>query len=294
MANHTNERDFHTTTSAYSLPNDAPEHMRLEKQSSAIIDMLGGRTVLTNFPPEQSPLKVIDIGCGTGVVTSHMSIHWPSAEVIGLDLSPIPSNLRQKSANLKFVQGDIMTLAGDQATNLEHATFDFVFSRLLLAGIPDWPAYVQTCFSMLKPGGWFESQEMSFRWHKFDERGNETEISTHWDWLDTMLRSGMAKSLDFRAGEKLSQNFEKAGFVDVSISKYKWMWSFKPIDAYPECTAIGQYSVEYMNPIALVLMTKLCAETEHKAMEKDMEATVGQLGNGEWQDYWVVRGRKPS
>lgn len=41
---------------------------------------------------------------------------------------------------------------------LPFGTADFVFNRLLLCGMTDWPGYVRDGFKMVKSGGWVEMQ----------------------------------------------------------------------------------------------------------------------------------------
>lgn len=109
--------------------------------------------------PIDFPNKVLDIGCGTGIVTYHLSSLYPSAQhIYGVDLSTVtkrPSDVSEKSPNVEFIQGDIHALAGTDA-RLALGSADFVFNRMLICGITDWPLYMQKVLSLLRPSGWAE------------------------------------------------------------------------------------------------------------------------------------------
>ena len=78
---------------AYLYPNDADERERLEFQHKILKDVLHGRNYLAPFSKEHPPRKVLDIGTGTGTWAIEMGDEFPWAEVVGVDLSPIQTEL---------------------------------------------------------------------------------------------------------------------------------------------------------------------------------------------------------
>ena len=96
--------------------------------------------------------RILDVGCGTGAVTIPLGKQFPNAKVYGLDFSPVP-NLHERPPNVRFLQGNVMeafseTEGGETLARLlndsEHDTqldgkFDFIFNRLLLCGMDNWP-----------------------------------------------------------------------------------------------------------------------------------------------------------
>jgi trans-aconitate methyltransferase len=82
----------------------------------------------------QSARKALDIGCGTGTITHDIATRFNDAQVYGLDLSTVPL-VREKLPNIEYVQGNIMELSNDP--RFEVASFDLIFSRLLIAGMTD-------------------------------------------------------------------------------------------------------------------------------------------------------------
>jgi trans-aconitate methyltransferase len=99
--------------------------------------------------------KALDIGCGTGTVTHEIASHFPKAQVYGIDLSPVP-NVREKLPNIEYVQANFndMTAAHEPDARFKKESFDYTFSRLLVAGMTDWEDYIRRCVSLVKPGVW--------------------------------------------------------------------------------------------------------------------------------------------
>lgn len=77
------------------------EHSRLEDETA------GYNKVMFNsvfHAPVNAPETILDIGCGTGAVTYNLTTSYPSAQVYGLEISPVP-DLRPEQPNITFVQG---------------------------------------------------------------------------------------------------------------------------------------------------------------------------------------------
>lgn len=97
--------------------------------------------------------KALDIGCGTGIVTHQIASQFPTAQVCGLDLSPVPI-VREKLPNIEYIQGnfDDLTSTATPDARFGKGTFDYIFSRLLVLGMTNWKGYVDRCVALLKPG----------------------------------------------------------------------------------------------------------------------------------------------
>jgi len=166
-----------------------------------------------------NPLKILDIGCGSGIVTLELGRLFPSASIIGIDQAPIiPAQFRE-SPNVQFIQGVFHDLVANG--NLKPQDFDFIFSRMLVMSVVDWQAYVKTTSSLLKSGGWLELQELSWRLRDKDEEA----IDTRYEYLTAIQETCIEKGLDPFAGEHLSHYMEKAGLIGVSHRKFPWLWS---------------------------------------------------------------------
>ncbi|KAK4238780.1 S-adenosyl-L-methionine-dependent methyltransferase, partial [Achaetomium macrosporum] len=159
--------------------------------------------------PLKNPQKVLDVGTGTGIWAIDFADEYPSAEVIGTDLSPIqPSWV---PPNCKF-ELDNCELAWTYPDN----TFDYIHIRGLVGCIQDWERLYRECLRCLKPGGWLEQQEFALPiagnegplpddcvWHDWgrifreagEKMGRTFEVTKHWDkWLQN---AGFTGTLHF-------------------------------------------------------------------------------------------------
>lgn len=91
--------------------------------------------------------RVLDFGCGTGLLTAAMAEH--AREVIGLDASAAMIDvLRAKAVpNVRAVAGDLEAL--------ELGAFDLITCSSVCAFLTDYPATVAALVGRLVPGGLF-------------------------------------------------------------------------------------------------------------------------------------------
>lgn len=82
----------------------------------------------------KSPTEILDVGCGTGIVTRHLGSIYPSASAYGIDISPVPPTtasdaISSTPSNVEYIIGDIRKLAGEDE-RLRAGNFDCIFQRL--------------------------------------------------------------------------------------------------------------------------------------------------------------------
>merc|ERR1712098_644308 len=95
-----NGRRYHALREGeYLLPNDEREQDRLDLHHHIFRLTLGGPLIRAPIPP--NPQRVVDLGTGTGIWAIDFADEYPSAVVIGNDLSPIQPTW--VPANCKFV-----------------------------------------------------------------------------------------------------------------------------------------------------------------------------------------------
>lgn len=213
----------------YHLPHDSSEHARLEEQSAALHELMHNTTfhALPNLSTNNPASKILDIGCGTGTTTISLARHYPTSAttVYGIDLFPVPLHLHAAPlpGNVTFIQADIRALVsqehsskGDETFHV--GTFDYTFSRLLICGMHDWPAYIASLFSLLKPGGWAEHHDLAHRWYD----GTGKRIDEGWGWMEALRQSAERRGMDFDCGKKVAEWMKEVGFVDVRVWEYRW------------------------------------------------------------------------
>lgn len=156
--------------------------------------------------PVQTPQKVLDIGTGTGIWAIEVADELPNASVIGTDLSPVQPHF--VPPNLEF-----------QIDNFEHEwtfddnTFDLIHSRLLCGSVSDYDKLATRALAALKPGGYFEMQDLDPRTYCDDDSMPKDAAFIRW--------GAMAAECIAKAGrtapdvEEYAKTLERAGFVNV-------------------------------------------------------------------------------
>lgn len=185
-----------------------------------MLELMGGK--LAWAPLSSNPGRVLDLGTGTGICMRRLKIkvvqgltipgaidfadQYPSAEVIGNDLSPIqPSWVPD---NLKFYIDDI-----EDDWAYQGNLFDYVHARYLAGAIRDWPALLKQAYRNTRPGGWAEFQEWDYRIQSSDNTlPPDSSLQTYHDHVDGRLESA---GLDASPGAGLEKWFKDAGFVNV-------------------------------------------------------------------------------
>lgn len=109
--------------------------------------------VSDNLNTDLEGLRVVDIGCGGGILTESMARR--GADATGIDLGA--ENL--KAASVHAEQSGLSStlryqhIAAERFAAEHKGQFDVVTCMEMLEHVPDPSAIVQACFDLLKPGG---------------------------------------------------------------------------------------------------------------------------------------------
>ncbi|RMJ14722.1 hypothetical protein CDV36_005639 [Fusarium kuroshium] len=146
-------------------PNDASEAHRMALQHGLFQLCLDGQLVATRLPLDQhtleDPLRILDIGAGSGLWACDMAQRYPQVEILGIDLS---------SALLpKDVPPNVTFEIADATDPWPSPTYDFIHMRNLVGGgVRDWGAMLASAYAHLKPGGQLEFTEIRPRFFDVD------------------------------------------------------------------------------------------------------------------------------
>lgn len=161
-------------------PNDASEARRMALQHELFKLCLSGNLVESKLPlrahdhQQTQPFHILDIGAGSGLWACEMAQKFPSASILGIDLSSalLPSDV---PPNVTFEIADAMETPWPSPRRL----YDFVHMRNLVGGgVRDWAALLSAAFDHLKPGGQLEFTEVRPRFFDVEEEELESSSSS--------------------------------------------------------------------------------------------------------------------
>ncbi|MCJ1479951.1 hypothetical protein MMC06_000105 [Schaereria dolodes] len=189
--------------------------------------------------PIHDPTRVIDVGTGTGIWAQDFADQFPSADVIGTDLSRIQPDFTPP--NLRF---DIDDCCSTWTYPPDY--FDFIHVRCMYGSVADWPGFFKECYDHLQPGGYIEQAEISAC--VSSDEGHLTPGS-QWDQNNRyFLSASEASGRTLMIQEKLKELIEHAGFVDVVEHRFKW-----PIGAWsqdPKLREVGKWNQHRCGPMS--------------------------------------------
>jgi 2-polyprenyl-6-hydroxyphenyl methylase/3-demethylubiquinone-9 3-methyltransferase len=96
--------------------------------------------------------RVLDVGCGGGILAESMVLR--GAEVLGIDLGDAPLQVAELHALESGVQVAYRRVAVETMAQEQPETFDRVTCMEMLEHVPDPASVVQACARLVRPGGW--------------------------------------------------------------------------------------------------------------------------------------------
>ncbi|KAI8806569.1 S-adenosyl-L-methionine-dependent methyltransferase [Cladochytrium replicatum] len=154
-------RTFHAERkSPYVLPDDVLEGSRLNLQHHLIREMFGGPNY-SGVTKEQleKGLKVLDVGCGTGIWLAEMRRDFPHGDYFGVDISSTAwaeTFKKLSDDNITLVQGNVL-----ERLPFDDNTFDYVHQQAMVLAVPEtqWSHVISELYRVLKPGGVLDIME---------------------------------------------------------------------------------------------------------------------------------------
>jgi trans-aconitate 2-methyltransferase len=128
---------------------------------------------------DAAPVRVVDLGCGPGNVTTILKQRWPRADVLGIDGSgPMLDKARVAAPGCRFAQVDFGTWMAD-------APVDVLYSNAALHWLGAHDRLFPRLLGQLAPGGVMAVQMPAM--HAAPIRALQHEVAANGPWA-TLLR----------------------------------------------------------------------------------------------------------
>ena len=213
-----NGRRYHAFQAGrYAFPNDEEELNRMNLENHLFFMLLGGKL---HHAPLKSPQRILDLGTGSGIWAVEIADQYPSAAVVGTDLSPVQPTM--VPPNLTFEVDDF-----EQEWTFQKDSFDFIHWRLLLASVSDYPKLFRQAFQHTKPGGYMEIHDVD-PGQSCDD-GTVTEDSSSVRWSQLFYEGCEKAGRPIPPIDSYKVMMESAGFVDIKEQILK-----RPSNTWPK------------------------------------------------------------
>lgn len=107
-----------------------------------------------NYIDERAPLagkKVVDIGCGGGILSEGMAQR--GANVLGIDMGEAPLSVARLHGLESNVDVEYRQITVEELAEQEAGTYDVVTCLEMLEHVPQPASVIRACAKLLKPGG---------------------------------------------------------------------------------------------------------------------------------------------
>ncbi|KAK8089889.1 hypothetical protein PG997_004850 [Apiospora hydei] len=287
-----NGRTYHAyKDGSYFYPNDIDEQDRQQFEHVVLQHLMGGRLYFAPFSQERPPKRILDIGTGTGIWAVEMGFEYPTAKVLGTDLSAIqPTDV---PLNVEFYVEDTRD---PWHWYRQEDRFDYIHTRMTLGCWEDVKTdVVQKSFDQLEPGGWFEAQDLLSTILCDDgTMADDNPLKLHFeDIADATASEGRP----LRSGDRWRRACEEVGFVDVTEYVFKI-----PINGWPRelrWKELGKmWEANFLHGIQAVTYGPLgrirnLSRNQMEMLLLDVRKSISDTSVHAYQKFFIVLGRKP-
>ncbi|KAK2050173.1 S-adenosyl-L-methionine-dependent methyltransferase [Colletotrichum somersetense] len=236
--------------------------------------------------PNSKVGRVLDVGTGSGIWAINYGDEHPESDVLAMDLSPTFADAAPP--NVTFEIDDF------EEEWTYSRPFDYIHSRFMTSSVSDWKVYLQKCYDNLVPGGWVELQEIDF---PLSDDGTLKPEHPLIKWSQLIVEASEILGRPYVPIPPLKEVLTEIGFVDVSLSLYKWPSNPWPKDPkYKEIGELqGQNMADALEALCMAPLTRAHNWTrdEVDAFLIDVRKNIKDRSvHAYWPIYCLI-GRKP-
>ena len=156
--------------------------------------------------------RILDLGCGTGEISSRLAAAFPQAHVLGLDVLDV--HVRYAAHRYAHLAPRLSFRSGDGfALDLPDASVDVAVCRHMLQSVPHPERIVAELKRVLKPGGVMHLLAEDYSMMHF----HPVDVDTDRFFLDGVVAYGEATGTDLRSGRRMYTVCRELGFASVEV-----------------------------------------------------------------------------
>lgn len=172
--------------------------------------------------PQEAPLfegyglppgaRVLDLGCGTGEISSRLAHAFPDAEVVGVDVLPV--HVEHASRRFADLAPRLSFRTGDGfALEFEDDGFDLAVCRHMLQSVPRPERVVAELVRVLKPGGRLHLLAEDYAMMHFHPVRHDTDAF----FQQGIVTFGERTGVDLRSGRKMFTVCRSLGLEGIAV-----------------------------------------------------------------------------
>jgi len=123
-------------------------------RSSRVLEAFQAEFIQRTFP-ERGALRLLEIGCGSGVYLRYAAMRNPSLTALGVELQPAVAEMARKNLNSWDLQDRVKVEDGDFRTRVPGELFDIatLYNNIYYFPVEERVALLKRIGSSLRPGG---------------------------------------------------------------------------------------------------------------------------------------------
>jgi len=166
------------------------------------------------------PLRILDLGCGTGEITRRLADLYPQAQIVGVDI--LESNLELGRRENSGYAGRVRYETGDAfALNFADAHFDLVVCRHMSQSVPDFHLVLDEIGRVLRRGGWLHLLSEDYAMLRMPRPLPAPDAPARRDpdrfWVGTVLPYLESVRCDGRIGRHSAPLLIERGYTDLAV-----------------------------------------------------------------------------
>lgn len=158
-------------------------------------------------------MRVVDLGCGTGIISQAIARFLTSGSIVGVDRSPLMILAAQNRAQKQETTNLTFQVGSSEKLDLPAASCDFVYARLLFQHLSDPQLTLREIKRVLKPGGIICIVDVDNDWTMFHPP--VPSIKTFQQYITQIQQQ---QGGDPQVGRKLGGYLTTAGFAQIRTS----------------------------------------------------------------------------